>query len=387
MKKFLFIFSFIIIIFSNLIAIVVGKDSIDPALFKSIFSRAPNSFQIDNYSFNSFETIFEDFQLSYEDEFRIKNELIGLYSYCLYKFDISIKPEIVQIGKNNMLFLGNFYKDIFDVTLGVKQPNIVTDRLIDSHVTKLGELSNRYKVNILKLIVPNKHSVYPENLPFLNESAFEYYSYTKKKLIDGAKEYNKFEVLDLKSSLLNYKSVYDSLRLYQLTDSHWNIFGAYLGYKSMVEYLNKTFDYEVETVDIYNINFKYVESKDLAKKIGLYKYLEELEYIIETEEPLCEILPFNFNSRESYKENKKLVYVRNTDKVTFLNKCAKYKVLVIGDSFKTSMSKLINETFNEVSYLHQSMEEAKDLENTIRTGNYDLVLFITVERLLEESLN
>lgn len=93
-------------------------------------------------------------------------------------------------------------------------------------------LSNR-GIKYIVVIVPNKEDVYSEMYPFPN------YIVTKPILehfLSYMKQNTSVEILDLRNSLIQAKSVYP---VYYHTDTHWTNWGAYIAYQEIGKILSR----------------------------------------------------------------------------------------------------------------------------------------------------
>ena len=91
-------------------------------------------------------------------------------------------------------------------------------------------------IQYLFAVVPGKQTVYPEYLPD--------YIYTRRgrsrldQVVDYHKSQPDLNFLDLRPTLLTAKRRH---RIYHITDSHWNIRGAYAGYLKIMEQIQRLF--------------------------------------------------------------------------------------------------------------------------------------------------
>jgi hypothetical protein len=86
------------------------------------------------------------------------------------------------------------------------------------------------------IIPPNKDTIYPEFVPA---------AYTKvhpesrlDQLLDYMKEHSSVSIIDVRSDLLRARRLE---RVYDVTDSHWNLPGAYVAYARIIEALSERF--------------------------------------------------------------------------------------------------------------------------------------------------
>ncbi|HUY31250.1 MAG TPA: hypothetical protein VMV69_00610 [Pirellulales bacterium] len=103
------------------------------------------------------------------------------------------------------------------------------------------------------MVAPNQQTIYGEYLPrsmnrVRDESRLD-------QLVAFLRENDSLEILDVRGALLAAKSQH---RVYHKTDTHWNDFGAFIGYQQLMQRLRGWFpeaepmplaDFEVRTVD------------------------------------------------------------------------------------------------------------------------------------------
>ncbi len=89
-------------------------------------------------------------------------------------------------------------------------------------------------IKYLFVVTPDKQTIYPEHLP---EWLTRIGSQTKlDQFFDHMRIHSTVPVLDMRSALRAAKSV---LPTYQTTDSHWNYYGAFIGYNEVMRALSE----------------------------------------------------------------------------------------------------------------------------------------------------
>ena len=104
---------------------------------------------------------------------------------------------------------------------------------------------NSKNIEFFLVIAPNKNSIYEEKLP---------YSLSKQQTkIDQLKAHLKsklnFDLIDLRPTLITHKA---KGLLFLKTDTHWNEYGAFLGYQKTMEEINMHFDIEPAKLSDFN---------------------------------------------------------------------------------------------------------------------------------------
>ncbi|ABK16823.1 alginate O-acetyltransferase AlgX-related protein [Syntrophobacter fumaroxidans] len=98
------------------------------------------------------------------------------------------------------------------------------------------ELFSRNGIFYIVVIVPNKNTIYGEFLP---ESIVRNGNPTRlEQFSEYMRNHSRVKVMDLRRALLNAKKLHP---IYYKTDSHWNDFGAYTGYREIIEELSRVF--------------------------------------------------------------------------------------------------------------------------------------------------
>jgi alginate O-acetyltransferase complex protein AlgJ len=88
----------------------------------------------------------------------------------------------------------------------------------------------------LMVILPNKDTIYPEFMP----AAYSKVNPRSRldQLVDYMKDHSNVSILDIREDLLRAKQVE---RVYDVTDSHWNARGGYIGYERIMRTLQRWF--------------------------------------------------------------------------------------------------------------------------------------------------
>jgi hypothetical protein len=194
-----------------------------------------------------FPKAFENY---YNANFELKPSMVFANSFLKAKLlSTSSNPERALIGKDHWLFFGGHYID--DYT-GVK---IYSDAELKKIKTEMHRraMYARAKNSEAKLYlvpIPNKHTIYPEKLPF---SATKIREFTKTdQVISLFQNDTLVKIIDIRGDLLNHKK---ERTLYYQTDNHWNNFGSYIGYKKIITTIQKDFPtIKPEDMDDYNID-------------------------------------------------------------------------------------------------------------------------------------
>ena len=191
-----------------------------------------------------------------------------------------------------------------------------------------------YDIDLYYLFGPNKETIYfdyvPDKYKRVSEVSRleEYISELNGKGIDNL-IYPKYELLSDESEYLTYYR----------QDIHWNEYGAYLGYKVMMEKIHPELDKEF--IEDYKVELKeddYIET-DLVILSGIRKVFrdQEVDVLFHEDFVVEENKMFNETVRETRCEDAPI------DKTIFL----------IGDSFREDLVPYIERTYKHCFFMHR----------------------------------
>ena len=219
------------------------------------------------------------------------------------------------------------------------------------------ELENR-NIKVLYAIIPNKANLYKEKLPnnitiYKEENRFD-----KLEKYLEEKEIKNF--IYLKDALLNAKEIND---VYYKQDTHWNNFGAFIGFKEILNQIEEgynTFEYNME------ISEEKLMDKDLAQMSGIKNVLKDKEITIE-------FAP-NITYWETVFETENKIVITQSDNAPI------HKTLfVVGDSFRTAIIPYFSKVYSKVVYMHRCDYGSYMLDHY----QPDIIVFQLLERYID----
>ena len=253
-----YIFIFILIIFAPLAVKILNLD------FDSTFTEKRElSLKPDFELSKEYPRKYEEY---YNDNFGLRSLLVNWNSKIKMDFfKVSPKPELVLFGKNGYLFYNSKDDLIYD---SYSNNNIVDDGTLEKIYENQLSIKQSLEEKGIKYIIgffPNKHTVYREYLPFSMKMQVTGRTSLADQLVDyfGSRE---FPIIDLRNDLI---AAGKEKQLYHKFDTHWNLYGAYYGYKS---FLNQTFDvFGVTPHDTSFFDILYSRSRigDLTNMMGI----------------------------------------------------------------------------------------------------------------------
>ena len=288
------------------------------------------------------------------------------------KLDKIIKGRI----ENNLAFLGKddwiFYKGDNSI-LNYQNINLFSNEELNQIKNTLisrKKYFDKKKTKYYTIVIPDKNKIYGDRY---------YPTYIKKINSIGRKQLQLYlkNLNNNVSIIYPYENLLRESRknlIYWKNDTHWNSYGAYIGYLELMKEIKKDFPdiQEVKEKDL-------ILSKDSHLKGDLSTFLFDVDK--KMEKKYSNILYNNFSLKK-----RSFNYIKNDGKngiITESNK--KYKVLVFRDSFTISMVPYISQTFGKVNYVwSHNLNEYEDLINEYQP---DIVIYESVERYIEELKN
>ncbi|MGJ5641694.1 alginate O-acetyltransferase AlgX-related protein [Formosa sp. S-31] len=292
----------------------------------------------------------KDLKQYYEENYGLKQSFVNTYIAIKNNFNSFPIPNRVVKGTNNWYFLGNDFNNYLNDTFGNspftnRELDLITEK-IKTYQTYL----NSKNIAFFLVVPPNKSSIYKNQLPYslsLNNTKLDQLIFHLKKEIN-------FDIIDLRTFLIS--NAKDNL-LYLKSDTHWNEYGAYLGYKKTMETIKEHFDLNLAKLDEFHLE-QIKAQGDITAMIND----SELEVT---------------NIYTSKNKNIK-AYHQDTHYVKFKNPNTKLKLLMYHDSFSYAWMNYFNYSFGESIYIHDNKLNKTIIEKT----KPDIVILEIVERNL-----
>ena len=292
------------------------------------------------------------------------NENLGLKKNCI---DIYVNAKIngfgddpfpnkVITGKNGWYFLGDSYNDLFKDAFG--NLNISNAKLesVSNELMGIKKYLKQQDIDFYIVFPPNKHNIYKEYLPFSLRQKDTRLDRLNSYLTTNAG----ISIIDLRDVLRKNKKT----DLYLKTDTHWNQYGAFLGYDKVMEEINTSKIVAKRNIKEYIVNKSIKANGDITKMLNLDIATQDLQ------------LSPKFTPT-------KVVMESTNDKVHIINKAKPFKLLMYRDSFADAWMDFFDETFGEVVYLKGATVNEQDIEKE----KPDIVIIELIERNLEYLVN
>lgn len=318
--------------------------------------------------FSSFIDFPQQFEIYFNDNFGFREKLVHRYLREMKKRFGKIESSRVIDGRDGWLFYTG--DDMQQDFLGdVPLSNQKLEGWIADQERKEKWLSER-GIRYLLVIAPNKQSIYPEYLP---------------DYLVNVKGTTRFEQLEnffdgkLPSYMLSFHEILhdskNSARLYDKTDTHWNLFGGYIAYNQIVDRLSQWYPAAEFKVDFtFQEELAVEKGGDLAEMIMMQDSLNEERPILTEYDKCSKDYPFNLHLSDIGPEKKEIPKMRGCSS-------AHLKALVFHDSFFHRISPFLTENFKQVVYLSKKYDQ-ENVEQLIELFHPDLVIEERVERFL-----
>lgn len=336
-----------------LIAVATPDQKISAAEKRQLASRP----QLQWDTLSQFPDAFEAY---YNDHFGLREELLFGYNYYQFALlNVSTSNRVI-VGSDGWLFQngGDHVRDmrnIWPFSPGELQhwANILT--LKHQWLQQQG-------IDYLFVVTPSKHLIYPEKLP----GAFAPVQPVSRadQLITYLKENTKVPVVDMRKALFKEKN---KLRPYHKTDTHWNSYGAYIGYREMMQQIKKQLR-GIPVVKLRRSSFDLVSQPggDLAQSLNLHQQVQE-------EAPL----PTAWNAACLHNHNLKgEANDTSRNQQWFTTTCpeGKYRAIMFRDSYSVAMMPYLSQSFASIYYIPHSPVRVQNMQQIVLENKPDLVI-------------
>jgi alginate O-acetyltransferase complex protein AlgJ len=224
-------------------------------------------------------------------------------------------------------------------------------------------------IKYLFVIPPNKESIYPEYLPAWANvpGAFT----TTDQFLAHMKAHSDVEILDLRPALKEAKK---TRRSYLYTDSHWNYYGAFMGYQTIITTLSHQLPgLEPVSIEQFDIHTEQLPGGDLAKMLAQEQSTAEKDFITLVPRPPLSAPEEKVDTsllEKQWVPEERPCYIENPSK--------KYRAVVFRDSFTTNLKPFLGYNFQRIVFIWQREWN----ESLIEREKPDVVIDEVLERYL-----
>jgi len=341
-----------------------------PNTERRVFAKFPD------FQLRWFGEFIDDFDVYFKDNFGGRKLFIKGYCWVkLHIFNTSPYPENVILGKDKWLFLGKSKGGTYEEHLGIR---VLNKRQLNRMKTNVIDNKNWAEEKGMKyylFVAPDKYSIYPEKLPE---------NYSKKHIRHNLDRFIHFmkpdlKVIDIREELLAKK---EETLLYGYTDSHWTQYGAYIGYKKVINTLRKDFPGIPTTspINAFRIDTVEIEGhKEMPFILNADNYFKDYNVTLtRKQKPSFRKVKNKLKLPRGFRFDKKSYEVRYVGKAK-----NKLKIVVIRDSFSNRLKKFLPAHFRETVFIGNGHKFNKKI---LEKEKPDIILHEIVERVFSESL-
>ena len=312
------------------------------------------------------EEFAKKYEAYYKDNFGLRNALVGLNSSIKTNMlKISPRPEMVLFGKDGFLFYNAINDAIYN---SYTKRNTVDERLLENSLNKQFKIKKDLASKNIDYIIgfwPNKHTIYPEHLPWNMELQVLKGSNLSDQIVTYFQQ-NGLKIVDVRKRLLVEKQ---NQQLFFKFDTHWNSYGAYFAYQEFCIQTTKELNLSPFTLEDFNIDYSKVSKGDLTNMLGIKKmegYSDKSPNFVfrNLKEGYIKLDTKGFPQRTVITENKN---IDNNE-----------TVIVFRDSFSTYILPFLSLHYRKVVYIWSSQVDYKLIEKV----KPDVVMKLSVERYM-----
>lgn len=189
------------------------------------------------FNIRNISNFIQQFDSFYNDHFGFRLHLVTINTFLHVKlFGISGVPNVI-IGKRGWLFYTRHRPTDPKTLFGWQGYNPYSfDQLkaIQKNLEAEDMWFTKRNITFLILPAPNKHSIYPEYLPWQFNTVIGPSRYVQ--IFEHMKLYSKLKLIDVREKFMIAKKLH-SVDMYYKTDTHWNSIGAFFAYEEIMKRL------------------------------------------------------------------------------------------------------------------------------------------------------
>lgn len=292
------------------------------------------------FSLETIDTFAGDYESYYNDNLPFRSIIRNFWTkFNFYVLNESTTNQVL-VGKNEgekdstWLFYqenhdGNPIKEVQGVYGYTKEEMLQIEDTIDKNTEEL----DKKDIELYYAFIPNKATLYKEKLPE-NITLFEEET-RLEKLLNHLESKETKNLIYLKKDLEEAKK---NGQVYFKQDTHWNDFGAFVGFKTISKTIAKDYDinynFEVQFPD------KDFAKMDLVKMSGINDTLKDVTPKVIYQDDV------EFKGMIIETENEIAITECETAQVD-------KTLMVIGDSFRTAMIPYFAKNYSKVIFLHR----------------------------------
>lgn len=213
----------------------------------------------------NYPKLFEEY---YNDNFGFRSWLVEYSGNKKYQWFGTSSSSKVAVGKDGWLFLvGRFY----GVTQDLTRQNLYSERELEQACFEWENRKswlNSKGIKYVKAFSPDKYYIYPEYMPLSMRLIFrDTISRSEQAMNFLARKNSPVHIVDMRRAILAEKQ---NVPVYHAFDSHWNSYGAFIGYTELLKEIQKELPaVRPHSYQDYKVSWNWEPCGDLAVAISL----------------------------------------------------------------------------------------------------------------------
>lgn len=312
---------------------------------------------------------FAKFDAYWNDHFGGRSLLVNLRAKLWIALFHDSPVGSVVVGRSGWLFYQSEAKDdgpgINDYQGLIPFSRDELTGVVDS-IKSVNTYLAKHGITLIVTAAPNKSTIYgdflPANFPRLSSVS------RLDQLIDAMPDDIIF--VDLRASLKNGRS---TLPTYQMTDSHWNNYGAFLATQALISQIPAKYHLRSMTTDDYTVDNHSIPGEgDLASMMAARGIFTDLSVEIKPKVKINYTDEDFGYARGTYSGH---IWIRASKKLP--------RLLLFGDSFRTSMEPFLIPYFSSSYIMGFTGAHYKLNDDLIKIAKPNIVIWEVAERYLD----
>ena len=279
-------------------------------------------------------SFFSGYQDYFNDRFAFRNQLINIYGNLTYE-QINSKPITIKsiIGKEDWLFMSK--KDyINQVSIPFTTEEL---QIINYNLNVTTEWFKKHGIKYYLTVPPAKARIYPEYLPDYMRVRLNFCRIDQ--LTDYLNKKSSILPIDLKKDLITGKK---QQQIYYKTDTHWNEFGAFIGYTKIIQRIAQDFP-QIKPLKLeeFSVTKEVNHEGDLLAMLGYNSNFFATKYTLYPKDSIVPTLVYS---------TKPIIITNGFEKWKMPNNKTSLSIFVMRDSYSTHMKKFISANFEYSVY-------------------------------------
>lgn len=305
-------------------------------------------------------TMCKSLELGYTNfgtNFYEKKSLIAMFNGLKYALGDKVFPQVLVGNDGYLEYTSDGNLDDFQNSL--PWPEKMTE--IYGQLLVLNRNLKAKGITLVVVVPPNKSTIYSEKVPSEIQKVAE--QPRLDQFIGLFRDADAPIFVDLRPSLRQARQEY---QIYYKTDTHWNLYGAYIGYREIMNHISQVYpDIRPYALEDFTINEGAESPRDLVNLMGV-DFITEPSMTVTMDgrsDVYFQRIPPLSNISLSWADNG-----------------SKEKLLIYHDSFGDALSNFLQYNFSEAVYVRNGQYECPATRSWIDTFKPNIVIVEIVER-------